>query len=156
MALRPEGPYRGGLWIGNRPLPCHHPGQRVHDLNVAGFLLTGKEKTVWGDAGYQGIEERLPEEEVEFRIAMRKGKRKLLDKDSDQERAEQAKSSMRARVEHPFYDLKRLVRLREGQVPRALQEHPAPAAAGRAIQPAAGRKAAGGVTCPGIIAPKTG
>ncbi len=51
----------------------------VHDLNVAGFLLTGKEKTVWGDAGYQGIEERLPEEEVEFRIAMRKGKRKLLD-----------------------------------------------------------------------------
>ena len=80
----------------------------VHDLNMAKFLLTGREKVVWGDAGYRGIEERgLDAPDVQFCIAMRKGKRKLLAKDCPREIAEKAKSMVRARVEHPFFDFKR-------------------------------------------------
>ena len=43
-----------------------------HDLNMARYLLTGKEDMVWGDAGYQGMEKREPgveEREVLHRAA---------------------------------------------------------------------------------------
>ena len=65
---------------------------------------------VWGDAGYQGVHQR--EEnlglEVECRVAMRPGRRRQLDPGSEEARAEKAKASVRARVEHPFLRLKRL------------------------------------------------
>ncbi len=80
----------------------------VHDLNMARFLLTGKEKVVWADAGYQGIEERdLGTPDVRFCIAMRKSKRKLLARDCPRESAEKLKSTVRARMRHAFLDFKR-------------------------------------------------
>jgi IS5 family transposase len=83
-----------------------------HDLNVAGQLLHGEEKAVHGDAGYQGAAKReeLTGREVDWHIAMRPGKRKVLDKgdaqDAITEQIEKAKASIRAKVEHPFRVIK--------------------------------------------------
>lgn len=52
----------------------------THDIVVADKLLHGKEKRIWGDAGYKGIEKR--EEHVDWFIAERPGKRKVMDADS--------------------------------------------------------------------------
>ncbi len=46
----------------------------VHDITQAGDLLHGKEKRVWGDAGYGGLEKRDEHKERAV-IAMRPGKR---------------------------------------------------------------------------------
>ena len=46
--------------------------------------------------------------EVEWQVAMRPGKRRKLDADSDEALAEKAKASVRARVEHPFLRIKGL------------------------------------------------
>ena len=81
----------------------------VHDVTEAHNLLHGGETVVWGDAGYQGVGKR--EEnlglEVEWRVAMRPGKRRKLESDSEEELEEKAKASVRAKVEHPFLKLKR-------------------------------------------------
>ncbi len=69
----------------------------------------GDETRVWGDAGHRGVGKR-PEHrdrEVEWRVAMRPGKRRLLDKDGPGEAAEKRKASVRAKVEHPFLYVKR-------------------------------------------------
>ena len=81
----------------------------AHDITQTHKLLHGKERVVWGDAGYTGIEKR---EEVrglvvEWRIAMKAGKRRKLDPGGEEEAAEKAKASVRAKVEHPFLDVKR-------------------------------------------------
>lgn len=80
------------------------------DVNVAGNLLHGKEKNVWGDAGYQGIEKR-PEHQkrkVDWFVAMRPGKRAQLPAQSLLAQAEKAKASTRAKVEHSFRYIKRV------------------------------------------------
>lgn len=80
------------------------------DVNVAGNLLHGKEKNVWGDAGYQGIEKR-PEHKgrkVDWFVAMRPGKRAQLPAQSLLAQAEKAKASTRAKVEHSFRYIKRV------------------------------------------------
>lgn len=80
------------------------------DVNVAGNLLHGKEKNVWGDAGYQGIERR-PEHKgrkVDWFVAMRPGKRAQLPAQSLLAQAEKAKASTRAKVEHSFRYIKRV------------------------------------------------
>jgi len=72
-------------------------------------LLHGEEEDVFADSGYRGIEKR-PEHQrhkVNWYIAMMPGKRKQLDKESPQELLEQAKASVRAKVEHPFRIIKR-------------------------------------------------
>ena len=73
-------------------------------------LLHGGETVVWGDAGYQGVGRR--EENlgllVEWRVAMRPGRRRKLAPGSREALAEQAKAQVRAEVEHPFLRLKRL------------------------------------------------
>ena len=66
---------------------------------------------MWGDAGYQGVGRR--EENlgllVEWRVAMRPGRRRKLVPGSREALAEQAKAQVRAKVEHnPFLRLKRL------------------------------------------------
>ena len=65
---------------------------------------------VWGDVGYQGVGSR--EENlgllVEWRVAMRPGRRRKLAPGSRETLAEQAKAQVRAKVEHPFLRLKRL------------------------------------------------
>lgn len=82
----------------------------AHDVTEAHHLLHGGERVVWGDAGYQGVgkrEENL-ELEVEWRVAMRPGRRRKLDPDSAAALAEKAKASVRAKVEHPFLRVKGL------------------------------------------------
>lgn len=78
----------------------------VHDLNAAGNLLTGAEKEVWGDSGYLGIGKRFPRSKIKWNIAMRYGQRKKLAKDSPELQWEKEKASVRAKVEHPFRDVK--------------------------------------------------
>ena len=82
----------------------------AHNITETPNLLHGGETVVWGDAGYQGVHQR--EEnlglEVEWRVTMRPGRRRKLEPGSAEALAEQAKASVRARVEHPFLRVKRL------------------------------------------------
>ena len=81
----------------------------VHDITQTESLLHGSETEVFADAGYCGIEKRLPVK-VNWHIAMRPGKRRMLTElQSDQirERIEQLKASVRSKVEHPFRVIKR-------------------------------------------------
>lgn len=90
----------------------------VSDITQAQALLHGEETDVFGDAGYQGIEKREEnlETPVNWHIAMRPGKRRALDKSPQgelMEKLEQAKASIRAKVEHPFHIIKNLFRHRK-------------------------------------------
>lgn len=60
----------------------------------------------WGDADYQGAEQRdaLKGKDVAWMIAERPGKRKLMSE--LQLRVERAKASVRAKVEHPSHRVK--------------------------------------------------
>jgi len=81
----------------------------VSDVTQAHGLLHGAEEEVCGDSGYQGIEKR-PEHacrDVTWEVAMRPGKRRQLDSDSEALATEKAKASKRAKVEHPFLYVKR-------------------------------------------------
>ena len=81
----------------------------VHDVTEAHRLLHGGEKRVWGDAGYQGVDKRLENREldVEWRVAMRPRRRRHLEPGSYEALAEKRKASVRAKVEHPFRYVKR-------------------------------------------------
>ena len=90
----------------------------VHDVTQAQTLLHGEETDVFGDAGYQGVEKREEnlETPVNWHIAMRPGKRRALDRSplgEMMEKLEQAKASIRAKVEHPFHVVKNLFRHRK-------------------------------------------
>lgn len=83
----------------------------VSDVTQAGALLHGEEADVFGDAGYQGVEKRQENREVPvtWHVAMRRGARRALPKDAwgeMMERLEQAKASVRAKVEHVFHVIK--------------------------------------------------
>ena len=82
----------------------------VHDITQTDKLLHGKEKRVWGDAGYIGVENREEHQErdVDWFIAMRPGKRARLAKSNPLASAEKSKASVRAKVEHTFYYIKRM------------------------------------------------
>ena len=77
-----------------------------HDLTASGELLHGKEKRVWGDAGYCGIEKREEHKnrKVDWFIAERPGKRATMSKVAKE--CETIKASVRAKVEHPFRVIK--------------------------------------------------
>ena len=83
-----------------------------HDITKAVDLLHGQETDVFGDAGYQGIEKRAEAQglEVQWHIAMRPGKRRVVDKTTRmgalKEKLEKLKASIRAKVEHPFRVIK--------------------------------------------------
>ena len=81
----------------------------VHDVTEAHRLLHGGEKRVWGDAGYQGVAKRDENGglEVEWRVAMRPGRRRQLEPGSEEAVEERRKASIRAKVEHPFLWVKR-------------------------------------------------
>ncbi len=81
----------------------------VSDVATAHALLHGGEERVWGDAGYQGVGRRAENRGVvvDWQIAMKRGKRRQLDKAGAQEAAERRKGSVRAKVEHPFLYVKR-------------------------------------------------
>ena len=82
----------------------------VHDVTEAHRLLHGGEEQVWGDAGYIGVQKR--EENlglvVDWQVAMKPGQRRKLEPDSAEAVAEKVKASIRAKVEHPFLDVKQL------------------------------------------------
>ena len=81
----------------------------VHDVTEAHRLLHGGEKRVWGDAGYQGVAKRDENGglDVEWRVAMRPGRRRQLEPGSEAAVKERRKASIRAKVEHPFLWMKR-------------------------------------------------
>ena len=81
----------------------------AHDVTEAHKLLHGGEKAVWGGAGYQGVGKREENRELEIQwlVAMRPGRRRELDPESDAAQAEKSKAPVRAKVEHPFLKVKR-------------------------------------------------
>ena len=82
---------------------------KVHDIVPADKLLHGKERQVFGDAGYLGIQKRAEHthrKDVSWFIAKRLGTRKKLD--ANKLKAEKIKASIRAKVEHPFRYIKQV------------------------------------------------
>jgi IS5 family transposase len=82
----------------------------VADVTEVGNLLHGKERHVFGDAGYIGAEKRAPKRGRRFWIAAKRSLVKTIEDDKLREITEQlehAKASIRAVVEHPFRVLKR-------------------------------------------------
>ena len=79
------------------------------DVTEAHRLLHGGEREAWADAGYQGVAKRpeLAGSEVRWWVALRPGLRRLLPPDSAEARAERERAAVRAKVEHPFLDVKR-------------------------------------------------
>ena len=82
--------------------------------------------------------------EVEWRVAMRPGRRRKLEPGSEEALAEKAKASVRANVEHPFLRLKRLFGYGKSLPPSSIggalqgvgEEHGTPGIAVRLRQPA--------------------
>ena len=85
----------------------------VNDVTQAHALVHGEETDVFADAGYQGVGKREETQEinVNWHVAMRPGKRKVLDKSTPMgailDQLERAKARIRAKVEHPFRVIKR-------------------------------------------------
>lgn len=78
----------------------------AHDITQTTRLLNGKERRVWADAGYLGIEKRDEAQRlaVDWFIATRPGTRKTLT--GAAAKLETIKASVRAKVEHPFRIIK--------------------------------------------------
>jgi len=92
----------------------------VNDVTQAHALLHGAERDVFGDAGYQGVEKRAENQgiAVTWHVAMRPGKRRVLPGTplgAVLKKIEQAKASIRAKVEHPFLVVKNLFRHRKAR-----------------------------------------
>jgi IS5 family transposase len=90
----------------------------VSDVTQAHALLHGGETMVLGDAGYQGVGKREENvgKAITWHTAMRPGLRKQLKKNSvdrAKEKLEQAKASVRAKVEHCFHVVKCLFKHRK-------------------------------------------
>ena len=85
----------------------------VNDVTQASALVHGEETDVFADAGYQGVSKREETQDiaVNWHVAMRPGKRKVLDKSTPMgaimDKLEKTKASIRAKVEHPFRVIKR-------------------------------------------------
>jgi len=82
----------------------------VHDVVVADKLLHGEEKRFFSDAGYTGIEKREghKERKIHWMVAMKPGQRAQLPENSLLAKAEKCKASVRAKVEHSFFYIKRV------------------------------------------------
>lgn len=82
----------------------------VHDVVMTDKLLHGEEKTVWGDAGYLGVDKRdeHAKRKVDWQIAMRPGKRAQLLPSNPLAQVERAQASVRAKVEHSFFYIKKV------------------------------------------------
>ena len=128
----------------------------AHDVTEAHRLLHGGETQVWCDAGYQGVHKRDEnlEREVEWQVAMRPGKRRKLDPESPEALAEKSKASVRAKSlppttiggGAPVPESEAGVRLRQGSLPGAGEEHGASGAAFWIGQPADGGESTDRVT----------
>jgi IS5 family transposase len=92
----------------------------VNDVTQAHGLLHGQETVALGDAGYQGVAKRPENQDapVTWHVALRPGVRRALPDDALgrlQERIEQVKASLRAKVEHPFHIVKNLFKYRKAR-----------------------------------------
>jgi IS5 family transposase len=82
----------------------------VADVTEVPNLLHGKERHVYGDAGYTGAPKRAPKRGRKFWIAAKRSVVKAIeDRELREltEKLEHVKASIRAAVEHPFRVLKR-------------------------------------------------
>jgi IS5 family transposase len=84
----------------------------VSDVTVARDLVHGEESDVFGDAGYQGVQNREEnvDSTVKWYVAMRPGKRRALGDHPWQrmlEEIEHCKAQIRAKAEHAFCVIKR-------------------------------------------------
>ena len=84
----------------------------VNDVLIASSLPHGGEAEVWGDASSQGAGKRTDAKPgVRWDIAMRPGRRRHLDKtrlvEGLTDRLERIEASLRAKVEHPLWVIKR-------------------------------------------------
>ena len=82
----------------------------VNDVTRGHDLLHGEEDVVFADAGYQGAMKRPEATGVQWHVAMRPCKRRVLDMKRESHRlideAERLKASVRAKVEHAFRVIK--------------------------------------------------
>ncbi|OIQ88631.1 hypothetical protein GALL_294990 [mine drainage metagenome] len=87
------------------------------DVTQAHQLVHGEETEVFADAGYQGVDKREDTQAIDtqWHVAMRPGKRCLLDKtdpkDAIVEQLEHIKARIRAKMEHPFRVYQRVPRI---------------------------------------------
>jgi IS5 family transposase len=88
----------------------------VNDVTQGSALVHGEETDVFADAGYAGVAKREETQSiaVDWHVAMRPGKRRVLDKNTPMgaimDKLEKTKASIRAKVEHPFRVIKRQFR----------------------------------------------
>jgi IS5 family transposase len=80
----------------------------VADCRVLPDLLHGEERKVWGDGGYQGQTEAIKEAAPKAQDMTCKRTRYKNRVDELQRAKNRSKSSVRAKVEHPFRILKRI------------------------------------------------
>ena len=81
----------------------------VADVTQVPQILHGGETRVWGDAGYQGVEQR-PEHRgraMDWQVALRAGRRRQLAPGRAAARMERRQAAMRAKVAHPLLYVKR-------------------------------------------------
>ncbi len=87
---------------------------KAADVTQTEHLLHGKEKDVFLDAGYVGADKReeLKDRDVNWQIAMKRGKLKVVPEDTLVgqllRKLESLKASIRSKVEHPFHIVKNL------------------------------------------------
>lgn len=80
----------------------------IHDSLAIPVLLHGKETCVWGDSAYQGQSDVIHEYAPKARDMTNRRYRYGGKVDEIERRKNRHKSSVRARVEHPFLILKRM------------------------------------------------
>ena len=94
----------------------------VHDVSETSKLLTGEEAVVYGDSGYLGAGKREDAivrnksgHKIKYKINRRPSQVKKLSKSGRYaaKKAEHAKSSIRAKVEHVFGVVKKQLRFRK-------------------------------------------
>jgi transposase, IS5 family len=86
---------------------CTTPAN-VADMHMLPDLLHGEERKVWGDAGYQGQTEAIREAAPKAQDMTCKRTKFKHYVDELQKKKNRSKSSVRAKVEHPFRILKRV------------------------------------------------
>ena len=135
------------------------------DVTQAGALLHGAETTAWGDAGYQGVEKRPEHRDggVEWRVAMKPGRRRLLGEGVAEEAAEKRKASVRrrrrpelARYEASVPVREAALRLRQGALPGRGKEQAAHRVVAGVLESADRRPLRDGMTGEQSAAPLAG
>ena len=97
----------------------------AHDVTETHNLLHGGETVVWGDAGYQGVHKREENRglEVEWRVAMRPGRRRQLDPESPEAVGREGEGVGEGEGRAPVPEGEAAVRILEGALSGAGEEH---------------------------------